>query len=121
VRYHGTQGKDVLIIIVSEDGMINIMPNLRRRVSRARIEEVIVAVRSAAADAIAGRTPTYEAFFRQWRHLESLAFYLTEEQCLLVNEIRSNLEAHRTETSAMTLGWNPLCVDPLMDDSYLTD
>ena len=116
VRYHQAERTDSMVIIVSEDGMINLLPDLRRRVDRARVERVVCQVESAAAD-----DPDYEAFFRHWEHLESLAFYLSAQQCERANAARERLENHRRSNSAIQVGWARLAPDPEMDGSYLID
>ena len=59
VRYHQAERADSMVIIVSEDGMINLLPNLRRRVARAEVERVVCQIEVAAGD-----DPDYEVFFR---------------------------------------------------------
>ena len=72
VRYHDThRAVKCLVIIVSEDGMINLLPNLRRQVARDSVESVVRQLEESLTD-----DPDYEVFFRHWEHLESLAFYL---------------------------------------------
>lgn len=124
VRYHAAQVSDCLVIIVSEDGMINLLPDLRRQVSRRAVEEVVQDLEDTITD-----NPDYEVFFRHWDHLESLAFYLTEEQCARVNAARQALEDHRAkpEPNPDGLGrithvsWTPLEPNPAMNSSYFLD
>lgn len=116
VRYHEAERIDSMVIIVSEDGMINLLPDLRRRVGRASVERVVCQVEAAAAG-----DPDYEVFFRHWNHLEVLAFYLNAQQCERANAARERLEDHRWSNSTMQIGWAPLTPDPEMDNSYLID
>lgn len=126
VRYHETQSGDCLVIIVSEDGMINLLPNLRRQVARASVEAVVQQLEESVTD-----DPDYEVFFRHWEHIESLAFYLTVEQCDRVNAARTALEDHRARPDAdgqdgheglvgriTHVGWTPFASDPEMNSSY---
>jgi hypothetical protein len=110
------------VIIVSEDGMIDLLPNLRRQVSRPSVEAVVHDVEAAITE-----DPDYELFFRHWEHLESLAFYLTAEQCARANAARKSLEEHRAnpdphDASGLGrithVGWVPFKPDPTMDASY---
>ncbi len=117
VRYEEAQRGDALVIVVSEDGMINLQPRLRRRVRRDSVETVVQAVEAVVAE----RDPNYEAFFRRWDHLEALAFYLSDDQCARANESRKALEEHRAATSTMTISWSRLKPDPEMSDSYFSD
>ncbi|WP_420323272.1 diadenylate cyclase [Kribbella sindirgiensis] len=129
VRYHDTQSGRCLIIIVSEDGMINLLPDLRRQVARDSVEEVVRQLEESLTD-----EPDYEIFFRYWAHLESLAFYLTVEQCERINAARTRLEDHRARPDSHphdpnegSLGyithvsWTPFAPDPEMNSSYFLD
>jgi hypothetical protein len=129
VRYHDTQSGECLVIIVSEDGMINLLPNLRRQVNRDSVEEVVRQLeRSLTSD------PDYEVFFRHWEHLESLAFYLTAAQCDRINTARERLEEHRARPEPddrspgeglvgriTHVGWTRFTPDPDMNSSYFFD
>jgi hypothetical protein len=90
VRYHDDQRGHCLVIIVSEDGMINLLPDLPRQVARTSVEKVVHQLEESLTD-----DPDYEIFFRYWEHLESLAFYLTAEQCGRINAAWTRLEEHR--------------------------
>jgi DisA bacterial checkpoint controller nucleotide-binding len=129
VRYHETQKGECLVIIVSEDGMINLLPNLRRQVARGSVEAVVRQLEESLTD-----DPDYEVFFRHWEHLESLAFYLTAEQCDRINAARTRLEDHRARPDPddrdpnegpvgriTHVGWTPFAPDPEMDSSYFLD
>jgi hypothetical protein len=129
VRYHETQSADCLVIIVSEDGMINLLPNLRRQVARDSVEAVVRHLEESLT-----HDPDYEVFFRHWEHLESLAFYLTAEQCDRINAARTALEDHRARpdpddqdrTEGLVgrithVGWTPFASDPDMNSSYFLD
>lgn len=129
VRYHEAQSGQCLVIIVSEDGMIDLLPNLRRQVARAGVEAVVRQLEGSMTD-----DPDYEVFFRHWEHLEALAFYLTAEQCDRVNEARTQLEEHRARPDPKDhdpnqgmvgrithVGWTPFVPDPEMNSSYFLD
>ncbi|MFD7156458.1 DNA integrity scanning protein DisA nucleotide-binding domain protein [Kribbella sp. NPDC059898] len=127
VRYHDTQRGQCLVIIVSEDGMINLLPNLRRQVTRESVEAVVRQLEESLTD-----DPDYEVFFRPWEHLESLAFYLSAEQCDRINTARTRLEEHRARPRdrhpnegpvghITHVGWTPFVPDPEMDASYFLD
>jgi hypothetical protein len=129
MRYHDTQGGQCLVIIVSEDGMINLLSNLRRQVARGSVEAVVRQLEESLTD-----DPDYEVFFRHWKHLESLAFYLTAEQCDWINTARTRLEEHRArpdpedrDPNEGLVGrithvvWTPFAPDPEMNSSYFLD
>jgi len=129
VRYHDTQSGQCLVIIVSEDGMINLLPNLRRQVAHDSVESVVLLLEESLTD-----DPDYEIFFRHWEHLESLAFYLTAEQCDRINTARARLEEHRAQPDPddrdsnegfvgriTHVGWTPFVPDPEMNASYFLE
>lgn len=127
VRYHETQSDNCLVIIVSEDGMINLLPYLRRQVARDSVEAVVRQLEESLTN-----DPDYEVFFRHWHHLESLAFYLTPEQCDRINAARTRLEEHRGRPDPddpnegfvgriRHVGWTPFIPDPEMNSSYFLD
>ena len=129
VRYHDTQRGQCLVIIVSEDGMINLLPNLRRQVARGSVEGVVRQLEASMTD-----DPDYEVFFRHWEHLESVAFYLTAQQCERINTARTRLEEHRARPDPNDrdpneglvgrithVGWTPFAPDPEMNPSYFFD
>jgi hypothetical protein len=90
-RYLAEAGRNCLIIIVSEDGMLNLIPNLPRRVKKSYVEGVLSKVESlSSADPV-----DFEAFFKYEDHLRSLAFYLTPEQCKRANDARERVEQFR--------------------------
>ncbi|MDR7254169.1 hypothetical protein J2X46_003162 [Nocardioides sp. BE266] len=122
VRYQAAQAGDTIVIIVSEDGMIDLLPDLRRQVSPSSIEAALDNLEQTI-----GEDPDFEVFFRHWEHLESLAFYLSEDQCGRANAARSALEEHRAkpdprDTSGLGrithVSWTPLEPDPAMNSSY---
>lgn len=125
VRYHSAHEGESLLIIVSEDGMIDLLPDLRRQVSRSSVETAVREVENAVTS-----DPDFEVFFRYWEHLEALAFYLTAEQCERANSARQALENHRAKPDprdSSGLGrithvpWTPFKPDPAMDISFFLD
>lgn len=118
VRYQAAQSGDCLVIIVSEDGMVNLLPNLRRVVDRASIESVVAQV-EAAADNDPSRGTHFEEFFRTWDHMEAVAFYLTPEQCDRVNAAREKLEQTRADGhGTIVVGWTRIKPDPKLNDTF---
>lgn len=117
-----------MVIIVSEDGMINLLPNLRRQVVAASIEKVVKQLEETMTD-----DPDFEVFFKYWDHLESLAFYLSADQCERINAARTALEEHRAKPPIdrdpndgnlgwiTQVSWAPFTPNPEMDSSYFLD
>ena len=114
IRYEEAQHGKCLVIVVSEDGMINMLPRLRRRVRREAVEGVVGKLEFE----VQKMTPDYERFFRHWEHLETLSFYLNKQQCHRVNAARRQLEEHRRKHSQMSVSWSELEPNADMNDSY---
>jgi len=96
--------------------MIDLLPNLRRRIERSSVEKVVSEVEKEAAAISPQRN--YSAFFRAWRHLEAVCFYLDEDQCTRANLARTHVEEDRGKKSSMVVGWVPIQVDPGMNDEH---
>lgn len=117
VRYHDGHGAGALIIVVSEDGMIDLLPDLPRRVTRAEVEAAVIRLEETVIE-----EPDFEDFFRRYDYVEALAFYLSAEQCERVNGARDLIEAHRARKRNLTLsGWPRFGLNSLMDESFFAD
>lgn len=113
VRYLHAAGHECLVIIVSEDGMINLLPDLRPRVQRERVQQAVADLEAAVTGDI-----DFEVFYRRRRHLESLSFYLTADQCARANEATNVVEQHRFETTGMTVTNGTFSPDDKMNETY---
>lgn len=113
VRYREAVGDDCLVIIVSEDGMINLLPDLKRRVNRSDVERAV-----ADHDAASRGEVDFEEFSRHDDHVMALAFYLNAAQCDQVNAARARVEEYRWNLYQMRIGYAQLAPDPGMNDSY---
>lgn len=113
VRYRQAAKDNCLIIIVSEDGMINLLPDLNARVEKDRVERAVVALEEASFGDV-----NFEVFFQRREHLESLAFYLTAGQCDRATASQCRVEDYRWSTSQMRISHDAFKPNPDMDESY---
>jgi len=90
VRYERSASTACLVIIVSEDGMIDLLPKLRRRLARSTIERAIDEHEAASQGVV-----NLETFHRHDDRLVALAFYLDAEQCTRANSARERVEQQR--------------------------
>jgi hypothetical protein len=90
VKYLASAGDTpTVILLVSEDGMINLLPDLRPRMRRADLDAMLAELREAAAV-----EPVHpERFYKAYRRVEAARFYLSPDQ------IEEVAVAPRTTTS----------------------
>lgn len=108
-----TQG--CLVVIVSEDGMINLVPNLPRRVKRSDVGQAVRRLEEAAEVT----DVDFEVATSRADHVVSLAFYLTAEQCARYNASKTLIEQARAKSGGfIQVGWRRLEPDSGLNDSY---
>jgi hypothetical protein len=107
-----------VILLVSEDGMINLLPDLRPRMRRAELNDMLTELREAAAI----EPVNAERFYNAYRRIEAAAFYLSPVQIEEVNALRDgHWERRMAEGANMRVVETPLRPDPKMTDEYLID
>jgi hypothetical protein len=119
VKYLASAGDTpTVILLVSEDGMINLLPDLRSRMRRADLEAMLAELREAAAI-----EPVHpERFYRAYRRVEAAEFYLSPDQIEEVNALRDDhWERRRAEGASIWVNEAPLRPNPEMTDEYLID
>ena len=118
VRYLASASSPTVIVIVSEDGMINLLPDLRPQVARASIEALMEDLRAAAAI-----EPVHaERFYKAFDEVKAQCFYLSAEQCDEASALCADHWKRRRSAGAMIwLTPDTLTPSPSMDDSYFLD
>ncbi len=118
VRYLASAQSATMIVLVSEDGMLDLLPRLRPQLRRADLAAVFEDLREAARiEPVNG-----ERFYKAFDRVKAAAFYLNEEQCAEVNALALDHWDRRREAGATMWTEEPtLAPDPLMSDEYLTD
>jgi hypothetical protein len=107
-----------VILLVSEDKMINLLPDSPRRISRRRVQELLKDLREAAA-AVPGQA---EDFYTAYRKVEANAFYLSQAQIDEVNQLMDDYSQRRTGgAGSIRVIQKPLQPNPDMDDSFFLD
>lgn len=102
-----------MVIIVSEDGRIDILPQLARRMRRSTVERVVQQLVTAAHEG-----HDYEKVARLDARATQLEFYLDAEQCEAVNDARETVEQRRWAEERVRMQVVPIAPHPAMDDSY---
>ncbi|MGX5692693.1 hypothetical protein ACWKWA_05900 [Dermacoccus abyssi] len=113
IRYLAGRGKGSMVIIVSEDGRIDILPQLARRMRRSTVERVVQQLVTAAHEG-----HDYEKVARLDARATQLEFYLDAEQCEAVNDARETVEQRRWAEERVRMQVVPIAPHPAMDDSY---
>ncbi|MET8527167.1 hypothetical protein [Micromonospora sp. NPDC005172] len=117
VRYLGSQPPPCVIVVYSSDRTVDIFPRLMPRVSRATVEETISRYLNLAAE----RPPHLEWTHEAQDDLAIYRFYLSREQCNLVNAAAAAMESWKMGNHGISVGrddWKP---HPDMNDSYWRD
>ena len=117
VRYQQTTEAPSVIVVISDDGLVDLIPSLEPQVSREEVEEAV----SAFCGYCDSENVDGETWSRANHHVRRLAFYLNEDQCRRVNESYESEMRHRLESGGIALNRRPLKPDPRMDNSYFLD
>ncbi|MHB8449086.1 MAG: diadenylate cyclase [Mycobacteriales bacterium] len=117
VRYLQTTQVPCVIVIVSEDGMIDIHPELAPRVARADVEAAVRALEQAALE----EPVNFERVYKSRREVERVSFYLSAEQAARANEATDRVEEERHLKSQMRIYLSPFRADERMNDSFFLD
>ena len=119
VKYLASAGDTpTVILLVSEDGMINLLPDLRPRMRRADLDAMLADLRKAAAI-----DPVHpERFYKAYQQIVAAAFYLSPEQIDEVNALNADhWQRRRAEGASIWVTEATLRPDPKMTDKYLID
>ena len=114
VRYQRTRAPRSMLVVVSDDGVVDLVPDLRPKAHRHEVQQAVDAFcESCDAEPVDG-----EEFGRTHRRVEELAFYLNESQCQRVNDAHDTEMQRRDAAGEVAIRSAPLRPHPDMDDSY---
>lgn len=115
VRYQNMEETpNAMIIVISDDGTIELLPQLMPRVHKG---EVVTAVEAFCEYCESNRTDS-EEFARLYESVKRLSFYLNDEQCHRVNEKHEQEMERRFEAGGAKFPERKLRPDPRMNESY---
>ena len=104
----------IAIVIISEDGMIDIIPDLMPKIEKkeivSRIDKLIELDKEEKVD----RQDYYPII--NW--FEENEFYLTEVECNTINNLRKNIEKKEKESASYWIMRDDLLPNNEMNDSY---
>lgn len=95
VRYYEHFGKNhpTLIVIISEDGMINLIPYLRPQINHSGILKEIEALN----DFCESNKQDVKQFNKFISYFENISFYMAEAECNTVNQLLNTIEERNNE------------------------
>lgn len=114
VRYVDGSEAPCMAVIVSEDGTVDVVPDLRPQIRKAALVEAMQELRGLAA----GTEPNRARFNGVMGWFRDHRFYLSEEDCVEINRLRRDIES-RFPTDSVRIVYNDLSPHPEMNESYL--
>jgi DNA integrity scanning protein DisA with diadenylate cyclase activity len=99
IRYYEASKVPCMAIVVSEDGGVDFIPNPPAAIQRSEIESRITALKSVKAQERISQSKFLDAV--DW--LEKHRFYLTEEDCFVLNVLVEELEERLCTESGSAL------------------
>ena len=117
IRYQKTSTIGTMVIVISDDGTVDLVPSLMPRVWRQEVEETVQAF--CEYSGVEGNDG--EEWARRDRAVERFAFYLNQEQCDRVNEAYEREMECRWESAGFRTMRDGLQPNPDMDESYFRD
>jgi hypothetical protein len=119
IKYRSTADTPpTVILLVSEDGMINILPDLKQRMSRAERDDMLRDLAKAAAvDPVDA-----ERFYKAYDRIRANKFYFSPDQIKRINSLTADhWERRMAEGAQIQIFEPPLSPDSEMTDEYLLD
>jgi hypothetical protein len=113
VRYLESAAPRAVVVVYSADGGIDILPRIRPRMRQSTVQAAVERYLSLAAP---GQHQSGRA--DAWDRVKRLKFYLSEDQCRIVNEARAALDRWDEEHGHIRVIEQPLAPNPDMNETY---
>ncbi len=118
VRYVASTKAPCLAVVVSENGTVDYVPDLRPPIARAEIENRLRALEALQQNP----RPRSRAYAELIGWLEAHRFYLLREHCVRLNRIVATLDEMLSSNDPQIQSRGPYVPDPQMDERlYYTD
>ena len=115
IRYVENNQKKCIAVIISEDGMVDLYPDLLPRIRQSIIEKNLTDLRKLANEDILEN----DKYRKIMNWFEEHQFYLSGEQCDEINKIKALCnEKERKDPRQLFILWNDLQPNSDMNDSY---
>jgi hypothetical protein len=113
LRYSRHPDLRTLLLVVSEDGSVELLPEQRPRVAASRVVAAIEDFREAVA------TGDGELYAKARARVEEISFYLDAAQCEEANSIDADEQERRRAEGGIVITGRCFEPNPEMDESYL--
>ncbi|MES2387874.1 MAG: diadenylate cyclase [Bacteroidota bacterium] len=119
IRYYEYWGKKspTLIIVISEDGMINIIPRLRPQINHSEIVKAITNLFALSELPKVNRGD----FNKLMDFFKNIQFYLSQEECNEINELKKKIADNDRDIEGFKILWQDLHPNTEMNTSYYLD
>lgn len=108
LRYVEESKAPTICIVISEDGAVDLLPNLRPQIKRSEIKGQIELF----------KTQNLHNYFKTCKWLDENRFYLTKEECEVVNRELARIYKAPSKGTEITWIAATFVPDPDMNDSY---
>ncbi|MDJ0731087.1 MAG: diadenylate cyclase [Crocosphaera sp.] len=119
IRYYEQHGKNnsTVLVIISEDGMINLIPDLKPQIKHSKITQAIEKLQSLSEQDYINRKEFYKLidFFRE------MEFYLSSEECEQINKIRKTIHEKTRKSNELWVIYPDLNPNEDMNETYYLD
>lgn len=117
MRYQMAAPAPAVVVVVSDDGTLDLVPLLHPRLTRRQVDEVVQRfIDVASADEVDG-----ELFARSYAAVRAWAFYLDAAQCDAINELFEAEQDRRFGSGGLRVMQAGLEPNPGLDDSYFIE
>jgi hypothetical protein len=118
IRYYECFGKNhpTVLVIISEDGMINLIPNLNHQIKHSAIIDSIESLKKLGEN----ENPDRKQFNYLMNYFENMEFYLTAEECNTINALRKKIE-YKDKDENLRIVRQDFKPNSDMNDSYYLD
>ena len=116
IRYYEQfkDSKSLALVIVSEDGMINLLPSLRPQIHHSDIENAI----NDLVNVLKKETFDIKTFNRTMSYFSLVNFYLTKKECDNINVCRKEIENKFKGGTQLRILYEDLKPSSEMNESY---
>lgn len=111
-----TMGHRCVAMVISEDGPIDIFPDLPLQIKRRAVYEQLGALQTLANCNLVEQ----REFNRVMSWFQQHRFFLWDEVCTEINALRQRIEP-KLEVTHIVINWPEFTPNPELDDSYFSD